>query len=181
MTKSEAGELARNARVLQKAARLPAALQEAQRLQEEANAALAEAEVLKPQARLDDLTACEGWRRSKQSRKGSRTYTYWMASWREDGKTDGCRRSLADSQEDQGRGDSMLIELTRGKHAIIDTADVDLAGRSWHAVPGHSSAGNYTFYAARRKGRRMRPYKRQRPEQQKMQSEVGGLIEIYHC
>ena len=23
----------------------------------------------------------------KQSRKGSKTYTYWMASWREDGKT----------------------------------------------------------------------------------------------
>jgi hypothetical protein len=48
----------------------------------------------------------------------------------------------------------MLIELTRGKHAIIDMADVDLAGRSWHAVPGHSSIGNYTFYAARRKGTR---------------------------
>jgi hypothetical protein len=23
----------------------------------------------------------------KQSRKGSKTYSYWMASWREDGKT----------------------------------------------------------------------------------------------
>ena len=46
----------------------------------------------------------------------------------------------------------MLIELTRGKHTIIDAADVDLAGRSWHAVPGHRSVGNYTFYAARRKG-----------------------------
>ena len=40
----------------------------------------------------------------------------------------------------------MLIELTRGKRAIIDITDVDLAGRSWHAVPGHSSVGNYTFY-----------------------------------
>ncbi len=48
----------------------------------------------------------------------------------------------------------MLIELTRGKHAIIDMVDVDLAGRSWHAVPGHCSVGNYTFYAARRKGTR---------------------------
>ena len=46
----------------------------------------------------------------------------------------------------------MLIELTRGKHTVIDAADVDLAGRSWHAVPGHRSVGNYTFYAARRKG-----------------------------
>jgi hypothetical protein len=48
----------------------------------------------------------------------------------------------------------MLIELTRGKHAIIDVEDVDLAGRSWHAVPGHHSIGNYTFYAARRRGTR---------------------------
>ena len=46
----------------------------------------------------------------------------------------------------------MLIELTRGKHTTIDAADADLAGRSWHAVPGHRSVGNYTFYAARRKG-----------------------------
>jgi len=46
----------------------------------------------------------------------------------------------------------MLIELTRGKHAIVDVNDADLAGRSWHAVPGHHSIGNYTFYAARRKG-----------------------------
>jgi hypothetical protein len=48
----------------------------------------------------------------------------------------------------------MLIELTRGKRAIIDMADADLAGRSWHAVPGHCSVGNYTFYSARRKGTR---------------------------
>ena len=46
----------------------------------------------------------------------------------------------------------MLIELTRGKYAIIDAVDADLAGRSLHAVPGHRSVGNYTFYAARRKG-----------------------------
>ena len=46
----------------------------------------------------------------------------------------------------------MRIELTRDKCAIIDTIDEDLAGRSWHAVPGHRSVGNYTFYAARRRG-----------------------------
>ena len=46
----------------------------------------------------------------------------------------------------------MLIELTRGKYAVVDVNDADLAGRSWHAVPGHRSIGNYTFYAARRKG-----------------------------
>jgi hypothetical protein len=46
----------------------------------------------------------------------------------------------------------MLIELTRGKSTVIDAIDADLAGSSWHAVPEHRSVGNYTFYAARRKG-----------------------------
>ncbi len=82
----EARELARDARILQKVARAPAARREAERLQGEAEAALAEAEALKHQARLEDLTV---WKmeKVKQSRKGSKTYTYWMASWREDGKT----------------------------------------------------------------------------------------------
>jgi len=82
----EARELSRDARALQKAARAPAARREAERLQGEAEAALAEAEALKLQARLEDLTVWE-MKKVKQSRKGSKTYTYWMASWREDGKT----------------------------------------------------------------------------------------------
>ena len=84
--KRTARELARDARALQKAARAPATRQEAQRLQGEADAALAEAEALKLQARLEDLTVWE-MKKVKQSRKGSKTYTYWMASWREGGKT----------------------------------------------------------------------------------------------
>jgi hypothetical protein len=68
-------ELARDAKTLQKAtAHLPAAREKAQRLQAEAVAALTEAEALKHQARLEDL-------------KGSKTYTYWMAYWREGDKT----------------------------------------------------------------------------------------------
>ncbi len=47
--------------------------------------ALAEAEALKLRARLEDLTVWE-MKKVKQSRKGSRTYSYWMASWREGGK-----------------------------------------------------------------------------------------------
>jgi hypothetical protein len=83
----EARELARDARVLQKvAAPAPAARQEAQRLQGEAEKALAEAEALKLEARLEDLTVWE-MEKVKQSRKGPKTYTYWMASWREGGKT----------------------------------------------------------------------------------------------
>ena len=82
----EARELARDARALQKAARAPAARQEAQRLQGEAEKVLAEAQALKLQARLEDLTVWQ-MKKVKQSRKGSKTYSYWMASWREDGKT----------------------------------------------------------------------------------------------
>ena len=82
----EARELARDARALQKAARAPAARQEAQRLQGEAEKVLAEAQALKLQARLEDLTVWQ-MEKVKQSRKGSKTYSYWMASWREDGKT----------------------------------------------------------------------------------------------
>ena len=68
------------------AARAPAARREAERLQGEAEKALAEAEALKLQARLEDLTVWQ-MEKIKQSRKGSKTYSYWMASWREDGKT----------------------------------------------------------------------------------------------
>jgi hypothetical protein len=82
----EARELARDARALQKAARAPVARREAERLQGEADASLAEAEALKFQARLEDLTVWE-MKKVKESRKGSKTYTYWMASWREGGKT----------------------------------------------------------------------------------------------
>ena len=82
----EAQELARDARALQKAARAPAARREAQRLQGEADAALAHAEALKLQARLEDLNVWE-MKKVKQSRMGSKTYTYWMASWREGDKT----------------------------------------------------------------------------------------------
>ena len=82
----EARELARDARALQKAARAPAARRVAKRLQGEANAALAEAEALKLQARLEDLNVWQ-MEKVKQSRKGCKTYTYWMASWREGGKT----------------------------------------------------------------------------------------------
>jgi hypothetical protein len=82
----EARELARDARALQKVARAPAARREAQRLQGEANAALVEAEALKLQARLEDLTVWQ-MKKVKQSRKGCKTYSYCMASWREGGRT----------------------------------------------------------------------------------------------
>jgi hypothetical protein len=53
---------------------LPAARKKAQRLQGEAESALAESEAIKLQARLEDLNV---WERElvKESKKGSRTYT----------------------------------------------------------------------------------------------------------
>jgi len=103
----EARELARGARALQKAARVPATHREAERLQGEADAVLAEAQVLKLQARLEDLTVWE-MEKVKQSRKGSRTYTYWMASWREGGKTrnvhlGSCRKMDAEAARRKAR------------------------------------------------------------------------------
>jgi hypothetical protein len=83
----DARELARDAKSLQKAAaHLPAAREKAQRLQAEAESAQAEAEALKLRARLEDLNV---WKmeKVKESKKGSKTYTYWMASWREGDKT----------------------------------------------------------------------------------------------
>ena len=82
----EAKELAKDARLLEKAAHAPSARQEAQRLQVEVESALAEAEALKLQARLEDLKV---WKmeKVKKSKKGPETYTYWMASWREGDKT----------------------------------------------------------------------------------------------
>jgi hypothetical protein len=81
--KRESLELARDAKVLQKAAKtLPEAGHEAQRLQEDADKALEESEVLKLQARLEDLTVWE-MEKTKSNKKGTKTYTYWMVSWRE--------------------------------------------------------------------------------------------------
>ena len=51
--------------------------------QNEADRLKAEAEALKDKARLEDLHV---WEKEKRTKKGSKTYTYWMASWREGNK-----------------------------------------------------------------------------------------------
>lgn len=53
--------------------------------QEEANRLKAEAESLKDAARLEDLQVWQ-MEKEKATKKGFRTYTYWMASWREGSK-----------------------------------------------------------------------------------------------
>ena len=85
--KRKALELAKDAKVVMKAAKsLPEASKKARELQSDADQALAESEELKPQARLEDLHLWQ-MEKIKSTKKGSKKYTYWMATWREGGKT----------------------------------------------------------------------------------------------
>jgi len=79
----EALELERDARAAMKAAEiLPDARREARRMEGRANELKAEAEALKGAARLEDLTLWQ-MEKEKNTKQGSKTYFYWMASWRE--------------------------------------------------------------------------------------------------
>ena len=51
--------------------------------QDEANRLKAEAEALKDKARLEDLHLWQMKKTKRTGKKDTRTYTYWMASWRE--------------------------------------------------------------------------------------------------
>jgi hypothetical protein len=83
----DALELARKAKAAKRAAiTLPEATEKALELQREADKARAEALALKPLAKLEDLSLWQ-MEKIKDTKKGSRKYTYWMATWREDGKT----------------------------------------------------------------------------------------------
>ncbi len=81
--KAEAQELARDAKKVMKAAKtLPEARGKARTLEDRAASLQAEVEALKGAARLEDLSV---WvmEKAKTTKKGSKTYGYWMASWRE--------------------------------------------------------------------------------------------------
>lgn len=84
--KREARKLARDATATKRAAKtLPEAHEKARELQEEADKARSEAMALRPVARLEDLTVWQ-MEKVKTTKKGSRSYSYWMANWREGGK-----------------------------------------------------------------------------------------------
>ena len=84
--KAEARELERDARAAMKAAEiLPDARREARRMEGRADELKAEAEALEGAARLEDLTLWQ-MEKAKTTKKGSKTYLYWMASWREGSK-----------------------------------------------------------------------------------------------
>ena len=84
--KAEARELERDASIALKAAEiLPDARLRARELTSHADMLKAEAEALKGAARLEDLHLWQ-MEKSKTTKKGTRSYFYWMASWREGGK-----------------------------------------------------------------------------------------------
>ena len=84
--KAEALELERDASMAMKAAEiLPDAKGKALEMVSRADELKAEAEALKGAARLEDLHLWQ-MEKTKSTKKGSQSYFYWMASWREGGK-----------------------------------------------------------------------------------------------
>jgi hypothetical protein len=100
----DARKLDREARRLQKVRQMEPA---AKIRQDEADRLKAEANALKLEARLEDLQVWETIK-TKSTKKGSRSYGYWMASWREDGKTrnvhlGSCRKMGAEAAQQKAR------------------------------------------------------------------------------
>ena len=84
--RGEALELEKDASMAMKAAEvLPDARPRARELTSHADMLKAEAEALKGAARLEDINLWQ-MEKEKTTKKGSKTYIYWMASWREGGK-----------------------------------------------------------------------------------------------
>jgi hypothetical protein len=99
--KKEAQELARDATATKRAAKtLPDASEKARELQEEAYKALSEAVTLRAVARLEDLNV---WimEKTKTTKKGSRSYSYWMANWREGDKVRNVHLGSCDKMDEE--------------------------------------------------------------------------------
>ena len=79
--KEEALELARDAKAAMKAD----AMEKARALEGQADSLKAEAEAMEGAARLEDINLWQ-MEKSKSTKKGTQSYLYWMASWREGGK-----------------------------------------------------------------------------------------------
>ena len=84
--KKEAQELARRAKAQKEAAAtMRAARVTVTNLQSLAAKKLSQAQAQKLEARLEDLTVWQ-MEKTKTTKKGCRSYRYWMANWREGGK-----------------------------------------------------------------------------------------------
>ena len=112
--KAEALELERYARAAIKAAEiLPDARVKARRMEGHAHELKAEAEALKGAARLEDLHVWQ-MEKTRTTKKGTQSYLYWMASWREGGKVrnvhlGSCRKVDHDTALQKAR--KMKIEI----------------------------------------------------------------------
>ena len=81
--REEALVLARDAKAAMKAAKtLSDAMEKARALEGQADSLKAEAEAMEGAARLEDINLWQ-MEKEKTTKKGSKTYIYWMASWRE--------------------------------------------------------------------------------------------------
>ena len=78
--KRAAMELEKEVKALQNVHQMRSA---ARTRQDEADRLKAEAEALKDKARLEDLHLWQMKKTKRTGKKDSKTYTYWMASWRE--------------------------------------------------------------------------------------------------
>ena len=84
--KTEARDLERDASIALKAAEiLPDARMKAGELEGKADELKAEAEALEGAARVEDINLWQ-MEKTRTTKKGTRSYFYWMASWREGGK-----------------------------------------------------------------------------------------------
>jgi hypothetical protein len=82
----EARRLKREGKLVEKAAQSrPGLLAEVATILAMAESAMLGAQDLKDSARLEDLHIWE-MKKEKDTKKGVRTYGYWMASWRESGR-----------------------------------------------------------------------------------------------
>ena len=84
--REEALALARDAKAAMKAVNtLSDAMEKARALEGQADSLKAEAEAMEGAARLEDINLWQ-MEKSKSTKKGTQSYLYWMASWREGGK-----------------------------------------------------------------------------------------------
>jgi len=105
----EAQRLKREGKLVEKAARSrPGLLAEVATILAMAENALLDAQNLKDSARLEDLHIWE-MKKEKDTKKGVRTYSYWMASWRESGRArhaylGSCRKISQEAAMQKARG-----------------------------------------------------------------------------
>ncbi|VVB63355.1 Uncharacterised protein [uncultured archaeon] len=95
--------------------------------QDEADRLKAEAEALKDKARLEDLHLWQMNRTKRTTAKDTRTYTYWMASWREGNSVRNVHL---------GSVKNIDAETARQKARKIKAESLGLTGSSAGAEPG---------------------------------------------